>query len=55
MAFSDNLNDLEMIVGCKVGVVMENGDDFLKSKADYIALDHNESGFGKYVLDYFEI
>lgn len=55
MAFGDNLNDLEMIKGCKIGVVMENGDEFLKSKADYIALDHNESGFGKFILDYFEI
>lgn len=55
MAFGDNLNDLEMIEGCYIGVVMENGDEFLKSKADSIALDHNESGFGKYILDYFEI
>jgi len=55
MAFGDNLNDLEMIEGCHIGVVMDNGDEFLKSKADYIAIDHNESGFGKFILNYIEI
>lgn len=55
IAFGDNLNDLEMIEGCHIGVVMDNGDEFLKSKADYIANDHNESGFGKFILNYFEI
>lgn len=55
MAFGDNLNDLEMIEGCHIGVVMDNGDEFLKGKADYIAMDHHESGFGKFVLDYLEL
>lgn len=47
MAFGDNLNDLEMVEGCGIGVCMDNGDDEVKKVAQLIAPDHNESGFAK--------
>lgn len=49
IAFGDNLNDLEMVIGSRIGVVMENGDIKLKEFADYIAPKHNVSGFATFI------
>lgn len=48
-AFGDNSNDLEMVAGCRVGVVMENGDNELKKKASYLALRNDQSGFSAFI------
>lgn len=49
MAFGDNLNDLEMLVGSRIGVAMENGDIKLKEIANYIAPKNNVSGLAMFI------
>lgn len=49
VAFGDNLNDVEMIQGSGYGVVMSNGDDFVKQQADHIAPHHDEHGFAQVI------
>lgn len=53
VAFGDNSNDLEMVVGSRVGVVMENGDIELKKKADFIASRNDQSGFSTFINEYW--
>jgi len=53
-AFGDNSNDLEMIMGCRVGVVMENGDNELKKKASYIAPRNVQSGFSTFINEHWD-
>lgn len=49
IAFGDNLNDLEMVVGSRIGVVMDNGDENLKTMANFIAPRNNDSGFASFI------
>lgn len=49
VAFGDNLNDLEMIQGSGMGVVMENGDPLVKVHAHLIAPHHDEDGFAQVI------
>ena len=55
IAFGDNYNDIEMIEFAGVGVAMENGEDALKKSADYIALNNNDDGVGRFLKDFFSL
>ncbi len=44
MAFGDGENDMSMIEEAGIGVVMENGIESLKKKADYITKSNDEDG-----------
>ena len=44
IGFGDSMNDLEMIETCHLGVVMANGDERLKQKADIICESVREDG-----------
>ena len=55
IAFGDNYNDIEMIEFAGVGVAMENAEDILKQRADYVALTNEDDGVGKFlkeIIDY---
>ncbi|WP_438466600.1 Cof-type HAD-IIB family hydrolase [Streptococcus pluranimalium] len=47
MAFGDSENDTEMLTGVGIGVVMGNGQDELKSIADYTTDSNNRDGISK--------
>lgn len=49
VAFGDNLNDLEMIQGSGIGIVMENGDAMVKEHAQAIAPHHDQDGFASMI------
>ena len=54
-AFGDNYNDIEMIEFAGMGVAMENAEDILKQRADYVALSNEDDGLGKFlkeIIDY---
>lgn len=55
MAFGDNYNDIEMIEYAGTGVAMENGEEELKNKADYIAINNNDDGVGKFLKDFLNL
>lgn len=56
MAFGDEENDMEMIMGCQVGVAMRNGSEALKEKADACTFHtNNEDGVGEFLIQYFNI
>ncbi len=55
IAFGDNYNDIEMIEFAGVGVAMENGEEELKKSADYIALNNNDDGVGKFLKDFLNL
>ena len=44
IGFGDSMNDLEMIETCHLGIVMANGDERLKQKADIICESVKEDG-----------
>ena len=47
MAFGDVENDLSMMEKVGVSVAMENGETFVKEKADYIAPSNDDAGVGQ--------
>ena len=49
IAFGDEENDLTMIEMAGSGVVMGNGTDFMKSKADFITKSNDEDGIAYYL------
>lgn len=49
IAFGDEENDLTMIEMAGVGVVMGNGTDFMKEKADFITKSNDEDGIAYYL------
>jgi len=51
VAFGDDYNDIEMIMGCGIGVAMENGIIDIKNKADYICKNNNEDGIGNWIME----
>ena len=55
IAFGDNYNDIEMIEFAGIGVAMENGEEELKKSADYIALNNNDDGVGKFLKDFLDL
>lgn len=52
IAFGDSENDMDMIMFSGYGVIMENADDKLKMKADYLAKSCSESGFADFLRNY---
>lgn len=52
IAFGDEENDLSMIEDAGVGVVMENGTDFMKSKADFVTKSNDEDGITYYLENF---
>lgn len=50
--FGDELNDLEMVSDCGVGVCMGNGNPQLKAKADYVTGSNNEDGIAQFIEAY---
>ncbi len=51
IAFGDDFNDMEMIKGVGVGVVMENGLDELKKHADHICKTNMEDGVAEFLKE----
>ena len=47
MAFGDGENDLSMMEKAGIGIAMENGEESLKAKADYIAPGNDDAGVGQ--------
>jgi len=47
LAFGDGLNDLSMIETAGIGVCMENGQEIVKSAADYITANCDDDGVAK--------
>jgi hypothetical protein len=52
MAIGDNFNDLSMIENAGIGVCMENGEDSVKKRADFITLSNENDGVA-YALEKF--
>ncbi len=50
--FGDELNDLEMIRDCGVGVCMANGNPIVKEIADYITASNNEDGIALFINEH---
>jgi Cof subfamily protein (haloacid dehalogenase superfamily) len=48
-AFGDDLNDLEMIQNCGIGVAMENGLEEVKDVSDYICQNNDNDGIAKWI------
>lgn len=55
IAFGDNYNDLPMLELAGMGVVMENADEKVKEKGDYITSKNTESGVAKAIYKLLEI
>lgn len=49
LAFGDDVNDIEMLLSCGVGVAMENAIDKVKEKADFICKSNDQDGATKWV------
>ena len=45
MALGDNYNDLDMIKEVGIGVAVSNGEEIIRTEADYITTSNNEDGF----------
>lgn len=52
MMIGDSENDLRAIRAARVGVCMENGQDFVREAADYVTLDRNHSGVAHAIEKY---
>ena len=52
VCFGDRERDLSMFNNCGFKVAMENADDILKQKADYITLSNNENGVANFINKY---
>ncbi|ASJ20851.1 Cof-type HAD-IIB family hydrolase [Brachyspira hampsonii] len=55
IAFGDNFNDIEMIEYSGIGVAMENAEEIVKQKADYVTLSNEEDGVGRFLKNFFEL
>ena len=55
IAFGDAENDLEMLFSVKYGVAMENANDDVKSKADYIAKKNSENGVALFLEEFLKL
>lgn len=52
MSFGDGENDLSMIRMAGIGVAMENGEESVKTAADYITKTNNEAGVAKAICHF---
>lgn len=55
IAFGDNYNDIEMLEYAGVGVAVENAEEEVKLKADYICLSNDNDGVGKFLEDFLSL
>lgn len=55
IAFGDNYNDLPMIEYAEIGIAMENADDEIKKKADYITEKNDDDGVAKAIYKFLNI
>jgi Cof subfamily protein (haloacid dehalogenase superfamily) len=55
MAFGDQFNDVSMFKIANVAVVMDNATEELKTFGTHIADDHNKSGVGVFLKEYFNL
>ena len=55
IAFGDAENDLEMLFSVKYGVAMENANDEVKSKVNYIAPKNTENGVALFLEDFLKL
>jgi hypothetical protein len=52
MAIGDNFNDLSMIEYAGIGVCMENGEENVKQRSDFVTLSNENDGVA-YAIDKF--
>ncbi len=52
MCLGDNYNDLDMIKRAGIGVAVANGEENIKSQADFVAKSNNENGFAEAVYKF---
>ncbi|MBZ4682658.1 MAG: hypothetical protein PWP46_336 [Fusobacteriaceae bacterium] len=55
MAFGDGFNDYEMLKYSKIGVVMNNSNENLKSLITHKALSNDENGVGIFLKNFFNL
>ena len=56
MAFGDEMNDLDLLLECGIGVAMLNGNEQIKASADCCTeYDNNHDGVGEFLYQYFLI
>ena len=56
MAFGDEMNDLDLLLECGIGVAMLNGNEQIKARADCCTeYDNNHDGVGEFLYQYFNI
>ena len=55
IAFGDAENDLEMLFSVKYGVAMENANNDVKSKVNYIAKKNTENGVALFLEDFLKL
>lgn len=52
MCLGDNYNDMDMIKRAGIGIAVANGEDNIKSAADYVAKSNNDDGFAEAVYKF---
>ena len=52
VAFGDDMNDLEMLKNCGIGVAVENALDEVKDVTDYICETNNDDGVARWLEKY---
>lgn len=55
IAFGDDLNDIEMLIGCGTGVAMDNGGEQAKAVADYVCAANDDDGIAKWIETYLKV
>lgn len=56
MALGDEMNDLDLLLDCGIGVAMLNGNEQLKASAECCTeYDNNHDGVGEFLYQYFHI
>jgi Cof subfamily protein (haloacid dehalogenase superfamily) len=55
IAFGDDINDLEMIQNCGIGVAMANAAESVKAVADYVCGSNNNDGAAKWLEEYLSL
>jgi len=53
VAFGDDINDLEMIANCGIGVAVENAIDEVKAVAKYVCDTNDSDGVAKWIAEHF--
>lgn len=51
-AFGDDMNDLEMVRNCGIGVAVRNAVEEVKRSADYICGSNDDDGVAKWIEEF---